>query len=114
MKVSKVLGASFNTVGLNEPLDTKKDKKIKIEVTTNDDNDAIGVWCSFNNVLEGLLYASDGNLNGSMSARFLYKSEMYKVLNDTVLTVLIVFITLSIFYALLFGLELEVLYTLVV
>lgn len=112
MRISKVLGASFNTVGLDKSLDTKIDKKIKIIISTNDDNGAIGVWCSFDNVLEGTLYATGENLNGSMSARFLYKSEMYKILNDTILAVLIVFITISILYALLLEPKLEILYTL--
>ena len=114
MKIKNVIGASFNTVGLSEKLDSKKDSKIAVIVSTDDNNDAIGVWCSFNNVFNNNMLINNEVKNGSVSARVLYETDMFRGISNTIISLLIVFNTLMILSILLFDIKKEIVYTLMV
>lgn len=114
MKIKNVIGASFNTVGLSEKLDSKKDSKIAVIVSTDDNNDAIGVWCSFNNVFDNDMLINGVVKEGSISARVLYQTDMFNGISNTIISLLITFNTLMILYMLLFDAKKEIIYTLMV
>lgn len=114
-KIRNVLGAAYNTVGLSEPLNRKNDKKISIRIYTDDNNDAIGVWCAFNNAFgENSMFANDQPLSGCFSLRLLYPTEMYKTITVVIVSVLAFFITLTVLLVLLFDPKKEIIYTVMV
>lgn len=115
LKVRDVLGAAYNTVGLTENLDKKTDKKIIISVKTDDNNNAVGVWCSFNNVFDGNPLSIGNQLrDGSTSLRLLFDSEMFRILTNSIVITSAVFVTLVIILALLIEPKKENIYTLMV
>ena len=115
-KIKNVLGASYNTVGLSEPLNRENDKKIIVHIYTDDNSDAIGVWCAFNNAFgeNNSMYVGNEALPGCFSLRLLYPTEMYKTITVVIVSVSAVFITLMILYVLLLEPKKEIIYTLMV
>ena len=112
IKIKNVLGAAYNTVGLDKPIDTKTDDKLIIRVYTDAGIDEIGVWCTFSNAFEGnRLTVGNGVKDGSTSLRLLYSSEMFSKFYKTIISIVIVVITALILYLLLFNPRKEIIYT---
>ena len=110
-KVRDILTASFNVVGFNEKADINKDREIVVHITTDDDNDAIGVWCSQENVLDNTLYVSDKIAKGSLSMRLLYEDDMYAAFNRIIICLLVISVSLLILFTGLFDLKKELIFT---
>ena len=115
MKAKNIMGAAYNTVGLNEDLNSSIDKKIIINIQTDDDSGAIGAWCSFNNVFNNnTLQVGNEKKDGSLSLRLLFDSEMFRILTNSIVITSAVFVTIVIILALLFEPKKETIYTLMV
>ena len=114
-KVRNVLGAAYNTIGLTEPLNRKSDKRIIINIYTDDNDDSIGVWCAFNNAFgENTMFVGEEPHDGCVSLRLLYPTDMYKMITVNIAVILAVFITLVILSVMLLDPKKEIIYTLMV
>ena len=111
IRISDIRAGYFNTFNLDEPLDAKADKKVKVRVSTETD-DSVGAWCSFEDYLETPFYENDEKRDGNLFVRFLFDSPMYSAFNNVIIGILVLFVTVLILYLLLFDARKEIIYTL--